>query len=254
MDGFLQLIVPPGLSVLEAMGLMGLSLFTSLLTAMLSVGGGMLLISVMASILPPAALIPVHGMVQLGSNLGRSVLMWRYIDWRFLGWFLAGALIGAALASLWVVTLPGNVLRGLIGAYILWAIWGKPLPFLKMGRGTSLGIGFAATFMAMFVGVAGPLLASLFRQSDYNRKQIVANQATTMSVQHALKGVVFGAAGFAFLPWLGFIAAMIATGFVGTWIGRHLLFKLPEKRFRQALDLVLTLLALRLMWQAFTGG
>jgi hypothetical protein len=37
------------------------------------IGGGAALLAVMASLVPPAALIPVHGVVQVGSNLGRAL-------------------------------------------------------------------------------------------------------------------------------------------------------------------------------------
>ncbi|XOV81196.1 MAG: hypothetical protein ACFHVJ_09660 [Aestuariibacter sp.] len=64
--------------------------------------------------------------------------------------------------------------------------------------------------------------------------------------QHAL--VVFGLAGFLFWQWLWLIALMIACGYLGTKLGLKLLGKLPEKQFRLMFRIVLTLLALRLLW------
>ena len=52
--------------------LMGISFLTSLITAAFGIGGGVVMIAVLASILPPAALIPVHAVVQVGSNAGRG--------------------------------------------------------------------------------------------------------------------------------------------------------------------------------------
>ena len=54
-----------------------------------------------------------------------------------------------------------------------------------------------------------------------------------MTVQHGLKIVVFGLAGFAFWDWLPLIAAMIASGFLGTVYGTRLLDRLPEESFRR---------------------
>ena len=45
---------------------------------------------------------------------------------------------------------------------------------------------------------------------------------------------------------------MIACGFAGTWLGLHLLKSLSNHRFQQGLNLLLTLLAFRLIWQALT--
>ncbi len=48
------------------------------------------------------------------------------------------------------------------------------------------------------------------------------------------------------------ILSMIATTVVATWIGRKLLDRVPEKLFRMILKVILTLLALRLMWVALS--
>ena len=45
---------------------------TSTLTAITGIGGGMMLIAIMPGFLPAAAIVPVHGMVQLFSNSSRA--------------------------------------------------------------------------------------------------------------------------------------------------------------------------------------
>ncbi len=76
-----QIITPilsgTGLAFADFIILCTVSLLASLLTATLGLGGGMLMLASMALYLPPAVLIPLHGAVQLGSNTGRAVLMWR---------------------------------------------------------------------------------------------------------------------------------------------------------------------------------
>jgi uncharacterized protein len=46
----------------------------SLLTASLGAGGGVMLLGVMAQILPPQLVIPLQGVVQLGSNAGPAAM------------------------------------------------------------------------------------------------------------------------------------------------------------------------------------
>jgi uncharacterized membrane protein YfcA len=62
-------------------------------------------------------------------------------------------------------------------------------------------------------------------------------------LQHGLKVVVFGLAGFAFASWLPLIAAMILSGYIGTVTGTRLLENLPEEKFRFWFKILLTLLA-----------
>lgn len=69
-----------------------------------------------------------------------------------------------------------------------------------------------------------------------------------MSLQHLLKSLVFGELGFAFGPWRIFIALMIGAGALGTAAGRVLLLRMSDQGFQKALNLVLIVLSLRLLW------
>lgn len=44
------------------------SFFTSAITAAMGIGGGVVLMAIMAVFLPVSALVPVHGIVQMASN------------------------------------------------------------------------------------------------------------------------------------------------------------------------------------------
>ena len=71
MEAFAALL-PEGLGVAAATLLVVASFFTSALTAAFGVGGGVAMLALMGLFVPVAALIPVHGAVQLGSNTGRA--------------------------------------------------------------------------------------------------------------------------------------------------------------------------------------
>jgi uncharacterized membrane protein YfcA len=223
---------------------------TSLLTATLGAGGGVLLLAIMAQVLPPQVIVPVHGIVQLGSNAGRAVLSSRHIDWHIIGAFLPGALAGALIGSFVLVSLPPRYIYLSIAIFTLYLCWGPKLPRLALGRvGTALA-GAITTFLTLFVGATGPVVGAFIKQKHEDRFATVATFAAAMSLQHSLKAIVFQAAGFDLTPWLWLIAAMIGAGAVGTWIGLHLLRRFPDRHFQQVFRLVLSLLAVRLLWQA----
>jgi uncharacterized membrane protein YfcA len=50
------------------------------------------------------------------------------------------------------------------------------------------------------------------------------------------------------------IGAMIATGAAGNWIGEIALNYTTEQRFRMIFQIVLTILALRLLWRALADA
>ena len=116
---------PDDLTLFEALGLIIFSYFTSAVTATVGIGGGVMMLMAMASIMPIISVIPVHGAVQMGSNGGRAWLMRNHLSWNIFIYFLIGSLIGAAIASQVVVALPKDILRLILGGFVIWIIWGK---------------------------------------------------------------------------------------------------------------------------------
>ncbi|SMF46698.1 Sulfite exporter TauE/SafE [Tistlia consotensis] len=240
-------LLPPDVSVWLFVLLAVVSFFTSGMTAAMGLGGGVALLAVMASVLPPAALIPVHGVIQLGSNVGRAVVQRRYVVWTLVLPFVIGSLIGAFVGGQTVVTLPGWLLKSVVGLFVLYATWA---PKLKLGdlKPAAFGLGGAiATFLTMFVGASGPFVGALLAPKPIDRLQMVGTFAVCMTLQHGLKILAFGLLGFAFAPWIGLIAAMVATGFLGTLAGTRLLHRLPEATFRLAFKWLMTVLAAELL-------
>lgn len=243
-------LLPESLSLSVALFLLASSVITSMITASLGAGGGVLLLILMATWMPAAAIIPVHGMIQLGSNGGRAVLTWKHIDWRTVAAFAPGVILGAAAGAWLLVSLPAYLWQLTIAVFVLYLCWGPPLPKSAFGP---VGVFIAAavtSFISLFVGATGPLVAAFVKQIHVDRFRTVATFATTMVLQHAPKAVVFGVTGFVFAHWLPFILAMVACGFAGTWVGLRALNSLNNHWFNKALNLILTVLALRLIWQA----
>jgi uncharacterized membrane protein YfcA len=241
-------LLPAEVSPLLAVALVVLAGFTSALTAAAGIGGGLVLLGAMASVLPPLIVIPAHGVVQLGSNAGRAALLRQYIDPRILVPFVLGALAGVVIGATVFVALPSSVLKVILGLFILASVW---LPKLKRKQISDRGfavVGVLATFCTMFVGATGPFVAAFLSPDRLGRHALVATHATCMTVQHTLKVVAFVFLGFVFVPWVPLLAAMIGAGFLGTMLGKRLLDRLPEKVFAHVFKVVLSVLALRLLW------
>ncbi|WP_232364457.1 sulfite exporter TauE/SafE family protein [Salinimonas lutimaris] len=238
---------------LSALLLIVLSGLTALMTATLGAGGGVLLLAVMASVLPVSALIPVHGLVQLGANANRAALTFSHLDRPMFSYFSLGAVAGAVLASFLVIQLPLDIIQCTVAVFILIMVWGpKPKARRTLPPGYILA-GFFTTVLTMFVGATGPLVAAFAQRHRYDKLQLTATFASCMTFQHALKALVFSLVGFAFWQWLPLVLSMIVTGAAGTWIGLRLLRQLSSAWFIRAFKIVVTLLALRLLWQAMAA-
>ena len=240
----------PGVTEWSFVALCLLSFLTSAVSAAFGLGGGAALVAVMASVMPPISIIPVHAVVQVGSNFFRAVMMWRNILFTWMPQFVIGTIIGAAVGGQIVFALPKYLLQAVIGLFVLYAVWGPKMKAMEPTRMRFGAVGALASFATMFAGATGPLIAPFIRASTSDRMMTVATHAAFMSWQHGVKILAFGFLGFAFAPYVPLMILMILLGLLGTWSGKFVLDWMPEHVFRWGFNLVLTFLAVRLLIEA----
>lgn len=250
---FLASLLPAGIDPLLALALVGLSLVASLITATFSLGGGTLMLAALALAFPPSVVVPLHGVIQLGSNGGRAAVQWRHIQWPLVIWIAVGALIGTVIGGQFASYLPEQLLTMMIGIFVLVTAW-LPLPHL-VGSSRLLQVtgGAVISALSMVVGATGALVASLIK-GVADRRQLVATHAMLMTIQNSAKVVTFTALGFAFAQYLPLMVAMIVSGLIGTAVGSRLLVHVPERIFRVGFKIILTVLALALLREAILTG
>ena len=71
-----------------------------------------------------------------------------------------------------------------------------------------------------------------------------------MTFVHVAKLAAFGFIGLTIGSFIPLMAAMIAAGAVGNWLGEVALQHTSEARFRLVFQTMLTLIGLRLLWSA----
>ncbi|MCG8442946.1 MAG: sulfite exporter TauE/SafE family protein [Caulobacterales bacterium] len=240
--------LPPDIGPAFAGLLIAASFLTSALTAAFGLGGGVSLLAVMASGMPVATVIPLHGVVQLGSNAGRAVVQRAHILWPMVAWMGAGTVLGAAIGGASVTALPDGPLKIAIGLFILAMTWAPKPPALGGRAPVALAAGGAVSGgLTMFFGATGPFVSALLAACRLDRMTLVGTFSACMVVQHLVKIAAFGFLGFAFGPWLALLAVMIAAGFAGTLLGSRVLAHMPERVFQRGLRAIITVLALHLI-------
>jgi uncharacterized membrane protein YfcA len=242
--------LPEGLTVVAFWILTGASFATSFITAALGIGGGALLLAIMAILLPPTAMIPVHGVVQLGSNAGRLGMLWRQVHGPALRGFVIGSIVGASIGGAVVVELSPRIVQAGIGIFVIWSVLFRPPKWLGTISWLTGGI---SALLTMFFGATGLFVANYTKSFGLPRHDHVATHAALMTVQHGLKVAVFGVLGFAFWPWAGVILVLVLAGLAGTYSGKLALNRMTDHGFKRALDILLILISLRLIWAGIMG-
>ncbi len=220
---------------------------TAMVSAVLGLGGGVLLILAMPGLLPLSAIVPLHAMVQIISNFARAAFAPSAIAWAFLPPLLLGSLLGALLGSQVVSAISLQWLPVVAGGVILVVTWIPLGQWLPSGRAAMVMLGFYQTALGMVAGATGPLGAAVLSRLRADREWLVVNTAVYMTVNHLVRGLAFGLLGFAYLPWLDTIAWMGMGAIAGTALGTRLRHWMPQRNFLPLFRLIVSVLALRMM-------
>lgn len=239
--------LPEGISNLAAILMIVLSLFTSFLSAAFSLGGGIVMLAVLSPLLPTSSLIPVHGIIQLGSNFGRAVLLFKHIKRDAILPYAIGCTVGSFLGGSIFTNIPEQYIKLAIGLFIIFSVFGK-LPKVKSGYLWLAG--FVVSFMAMLLGASGLLMASFVKSMKLNPTDHVATHAGMVTFQHLSKSIAFGFFGFQFISYAPLLIGMIASGFVGTIIGKKLLISQGKVYFQNVLNVILVVAGISMLWEA----
>jgi uncharacterized membrane protein YfcA len=246
----MDILGTPDVGPLMFVGLSVASFVTAFIGVFTGAAGGVILLALMAMVMPPAAVIPVHTVVMLGTGISRTVIMWRFVMRSTLLPFIAGAAIGAAAGAKVFVALPMHWLQAILGGFILLVTWMPQLGRIGAQRGRFAVLGFGTVFLGVFVSATGSLLAPFIASATPDRHNLAATMGALMTITHIAKLAAFGFIGFAIGSFVPLMAAMIAAGALGNWIGEVALHHTTEQRFRLVFQLVLTALGLRLLWGA----
>ncbi len=228
--------------------LLGLiTFFTSTIAGVIGLGGGMILIAVLPSFLPINALVPVHGLTQLSSNLSRAVFGYKDVKVEVIPKFLLGSIIGVVFFATILYFISLVYVPLFIGIYILLSLWSKKFNEKIKRFESYVLIGFFQSGFSIVVGATGPLATTLLVKDYDDKHTVVATAAALMSITHTLKVFTFMIFGFVFFDYIGILTAMIIGAIAGSWAGTKLRDKIDGKKFMMALKILLSLLAIKLI-------
>lgn len=220
----------------------------SIVAGVVGVGGGLILIAFLPGMIPVAAIVPVHALVQIFSNSSRAILGWRSLQWEFLLPFTLGSIAGGFLSAQLTQRINLEYTPLIIATYILFNLWGPKQLFKNPPRGEFATIGLIQTFLSMIVGATGPMAQSTLVRKGLGRDAIIVTAATFMSLTHIIKIAFFIWLGFSFIDYWRIITGMSIGVIVGTYIGTHIRYKVPEQLFKHIMKWLLTVLAIRMVY------
>ena len=225
--------------------------FTSTIAAIVGLGGGMMLITILPSFLPINALIPVHGLTQMTSNLSRAVFGYKDVQYEVIPKFLLGSFLGIGIFASILNFISLEYVPLFIGVYILLSLWSEKFNERIKRYESYFLAGFFQTGLSIVEGATGPLTMTLLLKDYKNKDKVVATSAALMSLSHILKVFVFMYFGFVFFDYIGIIIAMVIGAIAGSWVGTKLRNIIDGKKFTIILKVLLTTLAIKVIVGVF---
>jgi len=227
--------------------------FTSMLTAMVGAGGGTALLLLMLYVMPAGQVVPVHGGIQLVSNLTRVVLFWRHMHWpailRFVIPMPAGVYLGLELYGL----LSSAGLQLVIAGFVLLSLLVR-VPASSAQASLPSWVYYLSGFFIgagnILVGVLAPILGAILRLENLPKERLVGTLGFFGFAGNLFKISGFALVGFAFVPHAPTIICAALATVAGTYVGKKLLSGLSSKRFTTLFQIVLAVLASKLVWDA----
>lgn len=228
--------------------IVGIILVATFVTAAISgvfgMAGGLILMGVLASYVPVATAMVLHGFIQTVSNFSRAAFLAKHISWAITGRYALG--IGGALLVLLMITWrPTQTMVFILLGFTAMLVWiPKKLVEISVEKRFQAELcGFLVQTLNTLSGVAGPLLDLFFVKTELTRQTVVATKATTQVMAHAVKIAFWGfpllamladpgLQADAHLPPLWVFAAVIPLSLLGTWLGGLVLDRMTDADFR----------------------
>ena len=223
------------------------SLVASIFNAAFSAGGALIILAITSTVLPLQAIVPIHSTLLIGSTLTRVMFFWEHIDWKIVLPFLFGALLGAFIGARIYIELPESVVALAIGGVMLIAIWLPSVSWRPGLRHPWAIVGFIHSLLSTLFAY-GAIMHAVILHTGLNRRQIVGTMGGCLSGMSLFKIVGYASFGFDYSPYYHVIAAAVTVSLIGTAIGKMIVDKLSEQKFRMIFRLLVTVTALRLLY------
>jgi uncharacterized protein len=209
--------------------------FTSTLSGVFGMAGGLILLAMLLALLPVATAIAVQGAIQIVANGSRAWFSRAYIDWRVLAVICLGLATAAVL--LFILRYQPDLATVCIAIGLMPILVWIPKHWLALDANKPLHAFFCGFFgggLNLAVGVAGPTIDIFFIRTQMDRRVVIATKAAVQVISHAVKVVFYStlATAMAWGDWmLVLVAAPLAVA--GTNLGYHILQRMSDDGFRQ---------------------
>jgi uncharacterized protein len=223
------------------------ALVASTVAAVAGFGGAAVLLPVLVAVFGIRLAIPILTVAQLVGNGSRVWFNRREVDLRVLGWFTLGAVPLALIGGLLFATAPLSALVRLLGAFLLGTVaWRhlRPGPPRRPPVRSFALIGAGFSFASALLGSVGPLMAPFFLAYGLVKGAYIGTEAAATVVMHVVKLFAYTGTAVLSVPAAAVGLALGPVMVAGSFLGKRIVDRLPERAFVLVIEAVLVVAGL----------
>ena len=210
------------------------ALAASVLAAVAGFGGAVIMLPILVWAVGIQDAIPILTIAQLIGNLSRVIFNRRELKWPVVWRFSLGAAPAAVIGGIIFATSPAAALVRLLGVFLIVMVvyrhtnWGKNA---KLTLGGFVPLGAASGVLSAILGTVGPFAAPFFLSYGLVKGAYIGTEAMTAVIMHVTKLGVYGSYSLIGARTLLIGIAIGVVMIIGTFSGKRLLDKVPERIF-----------------------
>ncbi len=237
---------------MDTVGIAILTVVASAVGTMTGFGTSTIMVPVLLLFYPLPETLLFVGIIHWFGNLWKVLLFRGGFQWKLVLWFgvpgIAATYLGAALVPNVSPTLLSRILGGFMIGYVIFLLLKSSFQ-IRANIGTSLVGGALSGFLAGIFGIGGAVRSLFLTAFNLPKAVYIATAGaialfvdTTRLVKYAADGARLEAFGLWTMP------LFIAASFLGAWIAKHIVDRIPQKHFRTVVGVFLFLVALKLLF------
>lgn len=222
------------MNTLNVLLLGGGAFAASTLAAVAGFGGAAVLLPMLVLVFGVRDAIPILTVAQLIGNLSRVGFNRRELDLPVVGWFVLGGVPAALVGGLLFASAPISFLTRLLGIFLILVV-----VYRHIGKAGTLRpplrsfaiLGAVFSFLSALLGSVGPIMIPFFLAYGLVKGALIGTEALATVAMHVTKLIAYGSAAILTTANILVGLALGTVMILGSFVGKKLLDKLPERVF-----------------------
>ncbi len=227
------------------------ALLGSTLAGVTGFGGAAILLPPLVLIFGVKEAIPILTVAQLIGNASRVYFHRKSLDWKVVGYFGLAAVPSAILGAYLFSIVNASWILRVLGAFLLTtALWrhsgARKIP--KFPAAGFLGVGAVFSFLSAIVGSVGPFIVPFFLSYGLVKSAFIGTEALCTVLMHIAKIAIYGRAALLSFQSASFGLALGPLMILGSWTGKKIVDRIPERVFVILVETTLVLAGLNFLF------